>query len=170
VQTIVRIFYLGHALPPILTLFPSSGMAIAPWDAIGGGKFRTKKQLEEGGRGTQNRTENEIKMAEALEKVAQEHGIESPTAIALAWLLQKTPYVFPIIGTRKVENMLDNTQALKINLTPAQVEYLESIVPFSVGYPADVFGEDPHVVGKPGVMAASAAPTLWVPAQKAIQA
>merc|ERR1712093_750800 len=54
------------------------GMAIAPWDAIGGGKFQTKKMLEkkknnEGLRsiiGPGEQTENEEKISAALEKVA----------------------------------------------------------------------------------------------------
>ena len=37
--------------------------------------------------------ENQVKMSEALEKVAGEVGIESVTAIALAWIMAKgLPY------------------------------------------------------------------------------
>lgn len=74
-------------------------------------------------------------MSEALEKVAAEHGIESVTAIALAYLLTKSPFVFPIIGGRKIEHLYDNIQALKIKLTDEQVQYLEGIVPFDPGFP-----------------------------------
>lgn len=70
-----------------------------------------------------------------MEKVANEHGIESVTAIALAYLLAKTPFVFPIIGGRRIEHLHDNIQALKIKLTPEQVQYLESVVPFEPGFP-----------------------------------
>ena len=48
--------------------------------------------------------EQESKMSEALENVAKEHGIESVTAIALAYVMAKAPYVFPVVGGRKVEH------------------------------------------------------------------
>lgn len=126
------------------------GMAIAPWDAIGSGKFQSKKAIEERkknneglrsmmGSGEQN--EQEVKMSAALEKVAGEHGIESVTAIALAYVMAKAPYVFPIVGGRKVEHLVDNLQALKIKLTDKQIEYLESIVPFAPGFPNNFVGK-----------------------------
>lgn len=49
--------------------------------------------------------------------------------------MQKVPYVFPIIGGRKVEHLLANIQALDISLTPEHIAYLESIVPFDPGFP-----------------------------------
>ncbi len=126
------------------------GMAIAPWDALGGGKFQSKKAMEERrknneglrsmmGSGEQN--EQEVKMSEALEKVAKEHGIESVTAIALAYVMAKAPYVFPIVGGRKVEHLKDNIQALKIKLTDKQIQELESVVPFEPGFPNNFVGE-----------------------------
>ena len=53
--------------------------------------------------------------------------------------MQKTPYVFPIIGGRKVEHMKANLQALDIALTPKQITYLESILPFNKGFPYSHF-------------------------------
>jgi len=117
------------------------GMAIAPWDAIGGGKFQSKKSIEERKKNNENlrsmmgqseQTEVESKVSEALEEVAKEHGIESVTAVALAYVMSKAPNVFPIVGGRKVEHLMDNVQALKIKLTDKQIEKLESVVPFEV--------------------------------------
>jgi aryl-alcohol dehydrogenase-like predicted oxidoreductase len=55
--------------------------------------------------------------------------------VAIAYLLQKTPYVFPIIGGRKVEHLLANLEALEIDLTAEQVKELESVVEFDPGFP-----------------------------------
>ena len=55
--------------------------------------------------------------------------------VAIAYLMQKTPYVFPIIGGRKVEHLLANIEALKITLSNDQIKYLESVVPFEPGFP-----------------------------------
>ena len=49
--------------------------------------------------------------------------------------MQKTPYVFPIIGGRKVEHLLANIEALDITLSNDQIKYLESVVPFEPGFP-----------------------------------
>lgn len=58
--------------------------------------------------------------------------------VAIAYVLQKTPYVFPIIGGRKVEQLEANIEALSISLSEEQVKYLESIVPFNLGFPHDM--------------------------------
>ncbi|KAK9371717.1 NADP-dependent oxidoreductase domain-containing protein [Lipomyces chichibuensis] len=144
------------------------GMALAPWDVLGGGKFQTKKAVEERkkkGEGLRNvigadQTEDEVKMSEALAKVASEHGIESVTAIALAYVLAKAPNVFPLVGGRKVEHLQDNIQALKIKLTIEQIEYLESVRPFDIGFPSNFIGEDPKVTGKAGGIGLAASAPL----------
>jgi aryl-alcohol dehydrogenase-like predicted oxidoreductase len=55
--------------------------------------------------------------------------------VAIAYLMQKTPYVFPIIGGRKVEHLLANVEALEIALSNDQIKYLESVVQFEPGFP-----------------------------------
>ena len=55
--------------------------------------------------------------------------------VAIAYLMQKTPYVFPIVGGRKVEHMMANIEALEITLSNDQIKYLESVVPFEPGFP-----------------------------------
>lgn len=132
------------------------GMALAPWDVVGGGKFQTKAALEERkkkGEGlrkltTGEQSEEQARMSEALANVASEHGIESVTAIAIAYVRAKALNVFPIVGGRKVEHLRDNIQALKIKLTTEQIAYLESVKPFDVGFPYDFIGPDPKLTGK----------------------
>ena len=80
------------------------------------------------------RTPDERKVCLALEKVAQEIGAKSLNAVAIAYVMQKTPYVFPIIGGRKVEHLMSNLEALDINLSAAQIAYLEGILPFDRGF------------------------------------
>jgi aryl-alcohol dehydrogenase-like predicted oxidoreductase len=126
-------------------MFVRTGLALAPWDVLAGGKFRTdeeeerRRQTGENGRIIYNpeweRNEGEKAMSAALEKVAKEVGTKHITAVAIAYLLQKMPYVFPIIGGRKVEHLEANLESLAISLTATQVQYLESIAPFNPGFP-----------------------------------
>ncbi|PWY86594.1 putative aryl-alcohol dehydrogenase [Aspergillus sclerotioniger CBS 115572] len=134
------------------------GMALAPWDVLGGGKFQTKAELERrestgetlrnfGGR-PPYQLEDEVKMSEALAKVASEHNIESVTAIALAYVMSKAGNVFPVVGGRRIEHLRDNIQALSIKLTDEQIGYLESVKPFNIGFPHNFVPPDPNVSGQ----------------------
>lgn len=67
-----------------------------------------------------------------------QHNIESVTAVAIAYVMAKTPYVFPIIGGRKVEHLRDNIQALSIKLSDEQIRKLEEASPFTQGFPQNV--------------------------------
>ncbi|EGN98177.1 hypothetical protein SERLA73DRAFT_183083 [Serpula lacrymans var. lacrymans S7.3] len=136
----------------IIPMARSEGLALAPWNVIAGGKFRTdeeeerRRQTGEKGRTIANpnweRNEDEKKMSKALEKVAQEVGAKHITAVAIAYVMQKTPYVFPIIGGRKVEQLEANIEALEISLSSEQIAYLESILPFNPGFPHAMIGDD----------------------------
>lgn len=97
---------------------------------------------------SRTQTEDESKVSEALAKVASEHGIESVTAVALAYVMSKAANVFPVVGGRKVEHLKDNIQALSIKLTPEQIALLESVKPFDPGFPHNFIPADPKVTGK----------------------
>ena len=124
-------------------------MALAPWNVLASGKIRSdaeeerRRQTGEAGRQMfgpdWERTPEQRKVCLAPEQVAKEVGAENITSVAIAYVMQKTPYVFPIIGGRKVEHLKANIQALDISLTPKQIEYLESIVPFNKGFPYSHF-------------------------------
>jgi len=51
----------------------------------------------------------------------------------------EAPYVFPIIGGRKVEHLHANIEALDIALTDEQIKELESAIPFDPGFPTGPF-------------------------------
>ncbi|KAI0163691.1 putative aryl-alcohol dehydrogenase [Pestalotiopsis sp. NC0098] len=137
------------------------GMALAPWDVMGGGKFQTKEAIEkrkEAGEPLRllsgaNQTPEEVRMSAALAKVAAEHDGVSVTAVALAYVMHKAANVFPIVGGRKVEHLQDNIRALSIKLTDQQVEFLEGVRPFHLGFPHDFIGPDPNLTGKSGWLA-----------------
>ncbi|EMF15058.1 aryl-alcohol dehydrogenase Aad14 [Sphaerulina musiva SO2202] len=154
----------------ILPMARHYGMALAPWDAIGGGKFQTKKQLEERKKNNeglrsimgQGQNEKEAKMSAALEKVANAHGLESPTAVALAYVMAKAPNVFPIVGGRKVEHLHQNIKSLEIKLSQEQIDELESVLDFEVGFPNNFIGPDPHITGQASGLLGAIAPMAFV--------
>ncbi|KAH8114669.1 Aldo/keto reductase [Phellopilus nigrolimitatus] len=135
----------------IIPMARAHGLALAPWGVIASGRLRTdaeeEKRAATGEKGRTivqaewRRSEDEKKMSAALEKVAKEVGTEHITAVAIAYVMQKMPYVFPIIGGRKVEHLLANIEALKISLSDEQIKYLESVLPFDPGFPNTMIGD-----------------------------
>ena len=90
----------------IIPMCKDEGMSLAPWGALGGGHFKPKDQIgKDGGRiTTVTKANNSDQVFEVLEKMAKRKNT-LVTSIALAYVMQKTPYVFPICGTRKLEHI-----------------------------------------------------------------
>lgn len=60
-----------------------------------------------------------------LASMAEEHGA-TPSQLALAWLLHRSPVMLPIPGTSTVSHLEENVAAAQIVLTEAQVKELEA--------------------------------------------
>ncbi|KAG8160210.1 hypothetical protein KVR01_009746 [Diaporthe batatas] len=144
----------------ILPMARHFGLALCPWNVMGGGRLKTRKQIEarqssqEGGR-FKEQDEAARKVSEALEKVAGEHGVDSIQQIALAYVLRKARNVFPLVGFRKVEHLQDSIQALSIRLTDDQVSYIERQNPFDIGFPLNFVGDNPRETGGYNALAES---------------
>ncbi|KAI0965393.1 aryl-alcohol dehydrogenase [Xylaria arbuscula] len=161
----------------IIPMARQFGMALAPWGVLGQGKFQSPKGLEERKKtgetlrpfyGTEQ-TEQEIKISAALAKVAEEHGIESVTAVALAYVLAKYPYCYPIIGGRKVKHLEDNILSLDIKLTDKQIQDLESVVSFDIGFPGTLIGPEIGEIGTTQGFVAASGHIAVVPNPKSLQ-
>jgi pyridoxine 4-dehydrogenase len=59
-----------------------------------------------------------------LDKIAHAHKV-SPGAIALAWLLKRSPVMLPIPGTSKVKHLEENVAAAEVNLSDEDFELLD---------------------------------------------
>ena len=59
----------------------------------------------------------------ALAEIADRHGA-TPAQIALAWLLRRSPAMFPIPGTLSLDHLKENLAALEIELTDEEFEAL----------------------------------------------
>lgn len=112
------------------------GMALCPWGALGGGNFTTeeKRKNNEQGRNFTPPSEKHIAVSKVLESIAQKKST-AITSVALAYVRHKYPYVFPIVGGRKIDHLKGNIEALGLELTDEEVDELESAVPFDVGFP-----------------------------------
>jgi hypothetical protein len=57
--------------------------------------------------------------------------------------MAKAPFVFPIVGGRKVEHLKENIDALSIRFTKKHIEDLEAAGSFQTGFPHDMIGSRP---------------------------
>ncbi|AUJ28840.1 aldo/keto reductase [Liquorilactobacillus hordei] len=89
----------------VLKFAEEKHLAFIPWFPLATGK------LSEDGR---------------LLKIADKYGA-SPSQIALAWLLKKSPVIMPIPGTKSKEHAVQNLKAAEIELTAAEFKELENI-------------------------------------------
>ncbi len=119
----------------IIPMCEAEGMALAPWGSLGRGAFMSPEDYEKKEEGRKvGQSENVRKVAAVLDKVAKQKDTQI-TSIALAYVRHKAPYVFPIVGGRKVEHLKGNIKALGIELSEEEIDEIESAAPFDVGFP-----------------------------------
>jgi aryl-alcohol dehydrogenase-like predicted oxidoreductase len=79
-------------------------IAFIPWFPLGAGKMA----------------------GEALDRIGKAHGA-SPTQIALAWLLRRSPIMLPIPGTSSIEHLEQNVAAASLRLPEEDYQKLSSV-------------------------------------------
>jgi pyridoxine 4-dehydrogenase len=81
-----------------------SGIAFIPWFPLGAGKVA----------------------GDVLNQIAQAHRA-SPTQVALAWLLRRSPMILPIPGTSSIEHLEQNVAAGSLRLAEVEYEMLSRV-------------------------------------------
>jgi aryl-alcohol dehydrogenase-like predicted oxidoreductase len=119
----------------IIPMARVEGMGLAPWGALGGGAFKTEEQRRAGrdGRNIQP-TKEQVRISKVLEAIADRKG-SIITSVALAYVMHKAPYVFPIVGGRTIDHLKNNVEALSFSLDEKDVDEIESAAPFDLGFP-----------------------------------
>lgn len=147
----------------VIPMCRNNGMSIAPWAVLGQGKFKTPEELKKRAalRGGSQPTDKDLETCKVLQEVASELGGEvhlahsKPTIVvpalltgpvALAWARQMMTGCFPILGGTSIDQLKSNIEALKIVLTPEQLQKLNDASPFDHGFPTGRFGLDPRLL------------------------
>lgn len=149
----------------IIPMCKFEGMSLAPWGALGGGFFKSPSEGEKEGGRSLRLPGAEEQVSVVLDKVAKKKGVPI-TSIGLAYVMHKgehipdpgsifwtlteiaAPYVFPIVGGRKVSHLESNIEALGIHLTQEEIEEIDTGYDFQLGFPhAFLRGENKMVQG-----------------------
>jgi aryl-alcohol dehydrogenase-like predicted oxidoreductase len=135
----------------LLPLARHDDLAVLAWSPLSmgllSGKYRSASDKGQSGRGEfidHRLTERNIRIIDTLVAVAAEIGA-SPAAIALRWLQYQYHQVIPILGARKLDQLLDNLTSVNYELTPEQLHRLNEASKMEMGFPYDFFSSQEQV-------------------------
>ncbi|MES2092195.1 MAG: aldo/keto reductase [Actinomycetota bacterium] len=92
---------------PLLDFATANDIAFIPWFPLATGRL--------------------AKAGGPLDELAKKHAA-SPSQLALAWLLRRSPVVLPIPGTSNVDHLADNVAAAGLELTDDEFSELTAVV------------------------------------------
>ncbi|CAO3668954.1 unnamed protein product [Umbelopsis ramanniana] len=123
----------------IIPMCRDEGMGLLPYGTLGQGRFQTQAGFEEREKNNPGRkgkavSDHDRNVSRVLENLANAKKTEI-TAVALAYVRQKAPYVFPIVGGRKLEHLKANIAALSVTLTESEIKEIDSSYEFDHGFP-----------------------------------
>jgi aryl-alcohol dehydrogenase-like predicted oxidoreductase len=123
----------------ILPMCRDEGMGICAWGTLGQGMFQTATSFAEREKSNPGRkglpiTAEEKAGSAVLETIAKRKGA-SIQNVALAYCMAKAPYVFSIVGSRKVEHLKGNTDGLGLRLSEEDIDEIEKGYEFDPGFP-----------------------------------
>ena len=124
----------------LLPMAESFGLAVTAWSPLANG-ILSGKYTRPGRAGrrpgsTPRRCRSGSGMWPALvQSVADDLGV-TPSQVAIAWTRTRSPLIHPILGARRVDQLLDNLGAVDVELPADAVKRLESAAEFDVGFPA----------------------------------
>ncbi|MEH0529776.1 aldo/keto reductase [Streptomyces stelliscabiei] len=90
---------------PVLRACETAGIAFLPWRPVAWGESGTRAEVA---------------------AVASETGA-TPTQVALAWLLSRSPVILPIPGTARIDHLEENLAAEGVQLTQAHRDRLDRL-------------------------------------------
>jgi aryl-alcohol dehydrogenase-like predicted oxidoreductase len=118
----------------MLPLCAEEGLGVLPWSPLAKGFLtRPHDELRTTDRGRSDtilhrRPYDEgagIEINERVQELAADHGV-SMAQIALAWQLHKDWVTAPIVGVTSVEHVEEAAEAVELDLSRADIEYLEA--------------------------------------------
>jgi aryl-alcohol dehydrogenase-like predicted oxidoreductase len=128
----------------LLPMAKALNIGVTAWSPLGGGVLTGKYNQPNPVDGRLSMTDQpfqildrDLKIAETVLEIARE--IEkSPAQVALNWLRNRPNSVIPIIGARKLPQLLDNLACVDFNLTVEHRQRLDNISAISLGFPHEL--------------------------------
>ncbi|OIW24476.1 Aldo/keto reductase [Coniochaeta ligniaria NRRL 30616] len=166
----------------IIPMCLDEGMGLVPYGTLGQGCFQTEADFKERERNNPGRKRQPKKIERDVSKVLETLSVRKNTkltSVAMAYVVAKAPYVFPLVGCRTLEHLKSNIDALTVSVDEEEVAQIDLASNFDPGFPhtflsGTLFGaegtvqEPPH--GPGDVWLTSAIANFdWVEAPKPIR-
>lgn len=139
----------------ILPLAKYDELAIMAWSPLASGLLSGKyRNLQDAGQSKRGQiadarlTIQNIDIIKALNGIANQLQV-SPAALALKWLMLQYRQVFPIVGARNPEQLIDNLSCLDISINEEQLQVLNDVSKIRPGFPYDIVNDEK--IGLPGM-------------------
>jgi aryl-alcohol dehydrogenase-like predicted oxidoreductase len=137
----------------LLPMAEAFGMTVTTWSPLAGGILSGKFTRPGGPPNPGTRvdpaslTAHQRQVATVVQSVADDLGATA-SQVAIAWTRRRSPAIHPIIGARRLDQLIVNMGALDIALPADSVAQLESAATFEVGFPTSFIDEtSPWVFG-----------------------
>lgn len=117
----------------------ATGVAVMPWSPLArgilagayqggfeGGSTQRSRGADKDRTASLYRGVNDFDIAARVIELASKYG-KTPAQIAIAWLLSKAAVQAPIVGVSRLEQLEQLVDATTIELTPADIDYLEAL-------------------------------------------
>jgi aryl-alcohol dehydrogenase-like predicted oxidoreductase len=137
----------------LLPMAEALGLTVAAWSPLAGGVLSGKFSRPGGTEGPTTRvaadslSERDHAVTRVVSEVADELGA-TPAQVALSWTMARSPLVHPIVGARRLDQLIDNLAALDHPLPADALERLDAATPVEAGFPYDFIAQtSPWVFG-----------------------
>ena len=139
----------------LLPMAKALDLAVIAWGPLGGGLLTGKYNKEADKSavadaryvvvspwGAEVLHDRNLSIAAEVVKVANELG-RSPSQVALNWLRQRRQgVIIPILGARKLSQILDNLACLDFELAAEHVQRLDTVSRIALGFPYDFLAQE----------------------------
>ena len=124
----------------LLPMAEGLGMTVAAWSPLAGGilsgKFSRPGGPEPGTRiSAAAITRQQREVATLVRDLADDLGATT-AQVAIAWMRRRSPAIHPIIGARRVDQLLDNLGAINVDLPGEAMARLDAAAEPDLGFPA----------------------------------
>jgi aryl-alcohol dehydrogenase-like predicted oxidoreductase len=137
----------------LLPMARELGIGVLPWSPLGGGLFSGKYSRDDlavdtRSKGTRKEwmrqfgrfTERHLAIADVVNRIAQEIGRTS-AQVAVAWTLMQPGVTSTVLGVRTTDQLLDNLNAMTVELSPEQIHDLDQASAIELGFPHDFLAQ-----------------------------
>jgi aryl-alcohol dehydrogenase-like predicted oxidoreductase len=122
----------------VLATCEELGIGFVPWGPVGQGyltrkidartEFDPKMDMRSGfPRFSPENIAANMPIVDLIRRFAEKKNA-TPAQISLAWLLAQNPFIVPIPGTRNIDHLNENLEAINVQLTPADLREINTAV------------------------------------------